>query len=1397
MNLQKIPYEISVWEDVYTLVDEYGNEYEYKPANINIKDSYFKEKKIMIIGAHDLETPAAIFSPALNRKVDGTNVLTFSIYSKYYDKKSDALVKNPYISYLTNERKIKLKFYEKGKIKWLDFIIKDIQEQSENFLINYTATDLFINELSKSGLNLVFENELENNMGTVNELGAVVLKGTDWRIGDDTEVIKQYQEEALYAIKLRQAILATNVLSKEGVNIPQGATIYGFYSSVTNHETAFQFLYSYSGYDVDENNVIINAENYTIKVEEYQNDESIWPLFAQSMEFTPKYRGKKLIQKQEMAYDNALKQYVSVYRDSDNNNSIVYGYNKSVFSSGDQAFSFIVNGTKFTSSNAWKQKEKKTVEIVTLPSFEDQPYFNVERTSLIKFIAKDNFLFNAGIGSYASNIGNIVKDDIFIFRVKCKKYDYQNTSLYIPDYVKIKFEIKTYKLDSTGNFSSNTKFEKILMSGETLAGAEYLDPDGYLIGFCKSKNAISQKELQNGNYGIFISADSSETFYLEDVQMFRCVLDSNGNLCLPGGMVLNYKNNILQEQELGAMKEQYYYYYPSSYESEQDISYLFIGEENERFTPVYDNTYEKIRSITQSETNRLNLLQELSEIFECWCRFDIRHKNTGEILLGKDLLEDKIIYAGDASRIMNNSKIYSGGFSFSQEEKTLLAEKTFSPYRQLKFVTFHKNIGQENGAGFVYGINLNAIKRNLDSNDLVTKLIVKDNNNKFAKNGICSISRGKENPSGERTLYDFSYYINQGILKYEDVYNDLYSEEEGWIGLYSRLKPINTQSQELIELQVALYEKLTTLSSDFQTTELNLEKNKEQLREAEEEFYETTLVYYDNMLPNNSWSEENKVKRLGQQINGYRTSILQLEKTYARQQNQLKQIEEELSSIQNQINNNNIAKEKIIQSFENKYNRFIQEAPWHSEDYVDDDLYYIDAQSTLCNSSRPKVSYDISVVEISQIKGYENYSFQLGDITSVEDGEFFGYINGQPKKERVVITEQLIKFEEPEQNSIKVQNYRTQFEDLFQRLAASTQKVEFYSGSYDKVSNIINSDSSVKAEFLTQALSQNSAALSNINNQSVTWDDKGITTKNLTNPNELVRVTSGGIFLTLDGGETWTTGITANGINAKVITAGQINTELITIINGNQPAFRWDASGLNAYQKETSGQFNNKNFVRFDQYGIYGIQDAPSGFAPQSENEVWEKANFALTWRGFLLRKKNQYGSIIIDSERDISLLDKQENELIHMGYLDEYETYGIKISDDQGGTALIARQGGLSVGGWDVKDGEISATFYSDTGSEKRIRLLSKDSDSPITVKLTDIEEGAQYEIEKKDWRIVVDGEFGVDSDGIVYAEELYAGAMALGSLADRIIFTRRGLIRQVNGEVASFRTWESLLES
>jgi hypothetical protein len=56
----------------------------------------------------------------------------------------------------------------------------------------------------------------------------------------------------------------------------------------------------------------------------------------------------------------------------------------------------------------------------------------------------------------------------------------------------------------------------------------------------------------------------------------------------------------------------------------------------------------------------------------------------------------------------------------------------------------------------------------------------------------------------------------------------------------------------------------------------------------------------------------------------------------------------------------------------------------------------------------------------------------------------------------------------------------------------------------------------------------------------------------------MVRIVSGGVFMSTDGGATWKTGITGDGINSSYLTAGQINTDKIFIMNGAQPAFRWD-----------------------------------------------------------------------------------------------------------------------------------------------------------------------------------------------------------------------------------------------
>jgi hypothetical protein len=54
---------------------------------------------------------------------------------------------------LSNEKKIKL-FYKKQyeeEGEWYDFIIKTIQENSQNKTFTYTAKQLYINELGKNG----------------------------------------------------------------------------------------------------------------------------------------------------------------------------------------------------------------------------------------------------------------------------------------------------------------------------------------------------------------------------------------------------------------------------------------------------------------------------------------------------------------------------------------------------------------------------------------------------------------------------------------------------------------------------------------------------------------------------------------------------------------------------------------------------------------------------------------------------------------------------------------------------------------------------------------------------------------------------------------------------------------------------------------------------------------------------------------------------------------------------------------------------------------------------------------------------------------------------------------------------------------------------------------------
>jgi hypothetical protein len=109
--------------------------------------------------------------------------------------------------------------------------------------------------------------------------------------------------------------------------------------------------------------------------------------------------------------------------------------------------------------------------------------------------------------------------------------------------------------------------------------------------------------------------------------------------------------------------------------------------------------------------------------------------------------------------------------------------------------------------------------------------------------------------------------------------------------------------------------------------------------------------------------------------------------------------------------------------FYKKYSGFIQEGSWIKEDYVDDNLYYIDSVSTLRNSISPKVTYTINVLDLSRIPEYSGYSFKLGDITYIEDTEFFGWSlvdSRNPYREEIVVNEISMELDAPEKTVIKV-----------------------------------------------------------------------------------------------------------------------------------------------------------------------------------------------------------------------------------------------------------------------------------------------------------------------------------------------------------------------------------------
>ena len=1262
-ELIKKPYEISLWNDevVYIVTEGAENErYEtttlQEGKNYTVLNQYVKENCLAVIGSHTLNTPIRAFEPKLTQQVTGTNTLTFQIYSKYYDEDEEEFKANPFISLLVNEQKVKLHYND----EWFEFIIKEIQEKSEGNIFSYTCKDLYINELAKSGYNLEFNVELENNQGTIVELGEKILEESDWEIDkENSEIIQQKNKEALFTCELAQEIKATcmndftygkiSYRRGETITIPKGQVIYVFYSSYTNKENPVQFLYHNitsleDNYITDEDGVILNSPNWQFDPTEYPD------FFESKLKITTSYFGEKLVSKHLSKYLGEIDKYCSIYSKDGIN---YYSYSETEYASVTEVQNLLTNANNFISTNGWVGINGSEVNISNV---------GAEPSLQLKFSASGTVI-NTGLYENRAITKGFTKGEKYIFAVKYSGGEITNA------------EISGSRAGVDGKQVFFT-FNKISngIAPSTL--------DGYHIfeGICKT--SVSYDNLLKYDLNFYVNGKS--TVELLDARLFKEIIGDNGKLIVPD-----------LEETINSIARTKCYFFPCSLIdgvspqkvfSTNDIAFSTVCYEDEiaanGYAPVSSQNYEKIRSITGSKSNRFNLIQELCEAFECWAKFVIEHDDKGRVLYdyealeNEDFVEGKTYYkkcgstkAGKVdinyrlvpeSEIFNYQKVAAGATlnplvtyynknheellynegNFKNTQTNLLLEPKWdfkdgveyytrsiiSGLYQKKYsknVVFKKFIGQDNPVGFRYGINLKSIQRTINSDQVVSKLIVEPNVNEYAEGGSCTIQTSVLNPTGENTLYNFDYYIRHKLLDREALYNDLYGTNGG-LGLYIKMREWNDQVTPLINESVPISSTLNSLTSRRLTYSVMVTENEKLYEEAVNEIVASTHHSYDRAKTLTVEEKDAAGNNLSDYAKDYirrrdraKTTIDNYNEMLSNTETLIEGYNHSLSAITHKLNQITKKKKALNADFYKKYSRFIQEGSWTSSDHIDPEDYYLDSQMVLYTSAFPKVTYTINVIEISQIEGFEPYFFKVGDKTYMEDTEFFGWnMKGRPYQEEIVVSEVTYGLDDPAKNTIKVQNYKNQFEDLFQRITAVTQSLQYHEGEYKRAANVINPDGSIRSSLLQDSMNNNNLIIKNAKDESVVWDETGITITNFLNPSNIVRLVSGGIVLSSDGGRTWTTGITGEGINASVVTTGRLDTNRIRIFNSNHQTFEWNSDGISAFMiGDGTGIPNYSKFVRFNQYGLFGyVGDTNEKF--ESITEVLDKANFSLTWKG-------------------------------------------------------------------------------------------------------------------------------------------------------------------------------------
>lgn len=1337
---------------------------------------------VLELGSNTSESTGQAFNIEFYSKIDGTHELTFELPQFYFDENTGENIDNPLVKHVGNKCQLELRI--DGKTY---FMVVNSRTDSEEGIgpisYKYECTDAFIEELSKSGYGITFSDDVEGNgLGTIHDFSQQVAQGTEWvydrektgtlleyERGLEWDIVNaQYKEKRTpkpvhkvkYIPELKRYCNELKFFKKKNleVSIDENYTYAGDLDNSGYIKSEFwnaliitvalnngklpdltDEQWEEAGFPIGwkrhadlNNDGIIDTKDFqiiTLITEgEGVSEDTDWSIKI-IPELVEKYKLRKIsknfditnssgdetfhriysYEDSEQITSNTVQNYLYNGDDfidlvgwntytlsgepTDGSNSIGYGPTLTSFENYDRydlkvdtsGTWYLINETTQGTNKSIKGGEPYAFrwtgagKINGLYIYSADPRTNPDKliysaNPSIEFESDNYYVIKTQ--NYISNPyivlkiqGNLTADSFEFFPVKGKDGDSDENYLLLLSQL-----TDGNKIDSDQLFIMQLPADTI--SSYTHKSIKYFIRDNYEVDTLGVETQIIK------------DSEKDTITYVEVADEGENVISLTGCYILNNGQFIEIDNGIDNVFRLEKVDELDFKGDPDRiYKLNSDgklYQYYTVSDKADNTGGGWDYAFyntgnnDKRRTLNISKSNRFNIIQELAELFRVWPVFEMYRDSNGETV---------------------------------------------------KKFWYRENCIKENFSGFHKGVNIESLSRTIDSNNIVTKMYVEDQDNEYVEDGFVTIRTSPLNPWGENYYYNFQYYVNQRLL-------DRTSIEEDLDELYTAVKGINYSIREINDKIINAKPDLIDLGARLKSLTLSIAACNERITSLNAD-----IVNYEGYggteVPDCQVSAKDVRRQLQQKVK-FEDEMKIVKKKYDT-------LEEEIQNWQQEVEDLQSKKTTLIHEFENKYSQFIKEGVWADSSYIDNTQYYLDSLDVMNTSSMPQVEWNISVIDGSLIDGMEDFQFTVGDQTILVDNEFFMKELNENYQFKVLITGTREFLDNPISNVIEVRNFFTSFEDIFQRVAAATQTLELKEQTYNKA-EYFTQDGQIDQSILQNSMLNNALILANSTDNSYVLDNTGLHLQSVLNPAKQLRAIADGIFITnskdpITGEPKWMTGITADGINASVLTAGQINTSVVRIYTDGMPAFSWNNLGITAYKFIENGtKVDSNSFIRLDSFGLYSVDEVDSSiyFNYDGAGNAWYKgldrddaltqiidnATFSLTDKGFRLNIGNPW-------EVTVSGITLKGNPYILLGYantdpitlnegaLISDNLFGLYISDLTGTRHAVRLQsnGDNLIAGWKIDYDRLVCEIKDDKNSRIFAMKVPQSSSSLETV--------------------------------------------------------------------------------